>query len=57
MLTDTKGFTVSRKLDKMGRLCSDTAELEVERHFRDARVLGIGGGTTEIIGKMLGLWL
>ncbi len=34
-------------------------ESEVERHFRDARVLGIGGGTTEImneiIGKLLGL--
>ena len=34
-------------------------ESEVERHYRDARVLGIGGGTTEImneiIGKLLGL--
>ncbi|OLL21146.1 MULTISPECIES: acyl-CoA dehydrogenase family protein [unclassified Rhodococcus (in: high G+C Gram-positive bacteria)] len=34
-------------------------ESEVERHFRDARVLGIGGGTTEImneiISKVLGL--
>ncbi len=34
-------------------------ESEVERHFRDARVLGIGGGTTEImneiISKLLGL--
>ncbi|WP_241385425.1 acyl-CoA dehydrogenase family protein [Rhodococcus sp. CH91] len=34
-------------------------ESEVERHFRDARVLGIGGGTNEImneiIGKLLGL--
>ncbi|HEU5472206.1 MAG TPA: acyl-CoA dehydrogenase family protein [Actinophytocola sp.] len=31
---DTPGFTVSRKLDKMGWLCSDTAELS----FVDARV-------------------
>jgi acyl-CoA dehydrogenase len=34
-------------------------ESEVERHYRDARVLGIGGGTTEImneiIGKLIGL--
>jgi acyl-CoA dehydrogenase len=34
-------------------------EHEVERHYRDARVLGIGGGTTEImneiIAKQLGL--
>lgn len=32
--TDTAGFTVSRKLDKMGWLCSDTAELS----FSDCRV-------------------
>jgi acyl-CoA dehydrogenase len=31
---DTPGFTVSRKLDKMGWLCSDTAELS----FTDCRV-------------------
>ncbi|GAB17423.1 acyl-CoA dehydrogenase [Gordonia effusa NBRC 100432] len=31
---DTPGFTVARKLDKMGWLCSDTAELS----FVDARV-------------------
>ena len=34
-------------------------EAEVERHYRDARILGIGGGTTEImnevIAKRLGL--
>jgi acyl-CoA dehydrogenase len=34
-------------------------EAEVERHYRDARILGIGGGTTEmlneIIAKQLGL--
>ena len=34
-------------------------ESEVERHYRDARILGIGGGTTEImnevIAKRLGL--
>ena len=34
-------------------------ESEIERHYRDARVLGIGGGTTEImneiIGKLIGL--
>ncbi|OZC51592.1 acyl-CoA dehydrogenase [Rhodococcus sp. WWJCD1] len=34
-------------------------ESEVERHYRDARVLGIGGGTTEImneiISKLIGL--
>jgi acyl-CoA dehydrogenase len=34
-------------------------EHEVERHYRDARILGIGGGTTEImneiIAKVLGL--
>ncbi|WP_138998210.1 acyl-CoA dehydrogenase family protein [Rhodococcus zopfii] len=39
----------------IGLMC----ESEVERHFRDARVLGIGGGTTEImneiISKLLGL--
>lgn len=32
--TDTPGFTVSRKLDKLGNRCSDTAELS----FVDARV-------------------
>jgi acyl-CoA dehydrogenase len=34
-------------------------DAEVERHYRDARILGIGGGTTEImneiIAKQLGL--
>jgi acyl-CoA dehydrogenase len=34
-------------------------EHEVERHYRDARILGIGGGTTEImneiVAKLLGL--
>lgn len=34
-------------------------ETEVERHYRDARILGIGGGTTEImkeiIAKQIGL--
>ena len=34
-------------------------ESEVERHFRDMRILGIGGGTTEImkeiVAKMIGL--
>ncbi|MEW2360220.1 acyl-CoA dehydrogenase family protein [Spirillospora sp. NPDC029432] len=34
-------------------------ESEVERHYRDARILGIGGGTSEImneiVGKRLGL--
>jgi len=32
--TDTEGFSVSRKLDKLGNRCSDTAELS----FVDARV-------------------
>jgi acyl-CoA dehydrogenase len=35
------------------------AESEVERHFRDMRILGIGGGTTEImnevVAKLIGL--
>ncbi|MGA5462337.1 acyl-CoA dehydrogenase family protein [Mycobacterium sp. NPDC050041] len=34
-------------------------ETEVERHYRDSRILGIGGGTTEImkeiIAKRIGL--
>ena len=34
-------------------------ETEVERHYRDSRILGIGGGTTEImkeiIAKQIGL--
>ncbi|MGV8871250.1 MAG: acyl-CoA dehydrogenase family protein [Rhodococcus sp. (in: high G+C Gram-positive bacteria)] len=28
-------------------------ETEVERHYRDARVLGIGGGTTEIMNEII----
>ncbi|MGY1687756.1 acyl-CoA dehydrogenase family protein [Geodermatophilus sp. SYSU D00867] len=28
-------------------------ESEVERHYRDARVLGIGGGTTEIMNEVI----
>ncbi|MDV8020940.1 acyl-CoA dehydrogenase family protein [Rhodococcus sp. IEGM 1330] len=28
-------------------------ESEVERHYRDARVLGIGGGTTEIMNEII----
>jgi acyl-CoA dehydrogenase len=28
-------------------------EAEVERHYRDARVLGIGGGTTEIMNEII----
>jgi acyl-CoA dehydrogenase len=27
-------------------------ESEVERHYRDARILGIGGGTTEILTEL-----
>jgi acyl-CoA dehydrogenase len=28
-------------------------EAEVERHYRDARILGIGGGTTEIMNEVI----
>jgi acyl-CoA dehydrogenase len=28
-------------------------EAEVERHYRDARILGIGGGTTEIMNEII----
>ena len=28
-------------------------ETEVERHYRDARILGIGGGTTEIMTDLV----
>ncbi|GAA2378047.1 acyl-CoA dehydrogenase family protein [Dactylosporangium salmoneum] len=28
-------------------------DAEVERHYRDARILGIGGGTTEIMNKII----
>jgi acyl-CoA dehydrogenase len=28
-------------------------EAEVERHYRDARILGIGGGTTEIMNELI----
>ena len=27
--------------------------VEVERHYRDARILGIGGGTTEIMNEVV----
>ncbi len=29
-------------------------ETEVERHYRDSRILGIGGGTTEIMNEVVG---
>jgi acyl-CoA dehydrogenase len=29
-------------------------ETEVERHYRDARILAIGGGTTEIMTEIVG---
>ena len=28
-------------------------ESEVERHYRDARILGIGGGTNEIMNEII----
>lgn len=28
-------------------------DCEVERHYRDARILGIGGGTTEIMNEII----
>ena len=28
-------------------------DAEVERHYRDARLLGIGGGTTEIMNEII----
>jgi acyl-CoA dehydrogenase len=28
-------------------------EHEVERHYRDARILGIGGGSTEIMNEII----
>jgi acyl-CoA dehydrogenase len=28
-------------------------ESEVERHYRDARILGIGGGTNEIMNEVI----
>ena len=58
---DTPGFTVSRKLDKMGWRCSDTAELS----FADARVpagnlVGAENGgfallMRQFVGERLGL--
>jgi acyl-CoA dehydrogenase len=27
--------------------------VEVERHYRDARILGIGGGSTEIMNEVV----
>jgi acyl-CoA dehydrogenase len=27
-------------------------DAEVERHYRDARILGIGGGTTEVMAEL-----
>jgi acyl-CoA dehydrogenase len=27
--------------------------VEVERHYRDARVLGIGGGATEVLDELI----
>ena len=31
-------------------------ETEVERHYRDARILGIGGGATEIMNEVIPGW-
>ena len=28
-------------------------DAEVERHYRDARILGIGGGATEIMNEII----
>jgi acyl-CoA dehydrogenase len=28
-------------------------DAEVERHYRDSRILGIGGGTTEIMNEII----
>jgi acyl-CoA dehydrogenase len=28
-------------------------DVEVERHYRDARILAIGGGTTEIMNELI----
>jgi acyl-CoA dehydrogenase len=28
-------------------------DAEVERHYRDVRILGIGGGTTEIMNELI----
>src|SRR5262249_18944363 len=28
-------------------------DAEVERHYRDARIMGIGGGTTEIMNEII----
>jgi acyl-CoA dehydrogenase len=28
-------------------------ESEVERHYRDTRILGIGGGTSEIMNEVI----
>jgi acyl-CoA dehydrogenase len=28
-------------------------ETEVERHYRDARILGIGGGTNEMMNEII----
>jgi acyl-CoA dehydrogenase len=27
-------------------------ESEVERHYRDSRILGIGGGSTEVLAEL-----
>jgi acyl-CoA dehydrogenase len=27
--------------------------VEVERHYRDARILGIGGGATEVLDELI----
>lgn len=52
--TKTKGFSVSRKLDKLGWRCSDTAELLFENvEVEQSAVLGqVGQGWTQAAGNL-----
>ena len=41
------------RLADAARWARDLRDAEVERHYRDARILGIGGGTTEIMNEII----